>query len=137
MYSPILGRWLQNDMAGYVDGANLYPFAGCDPATAVDPSGTVVIFVHGIGESQHKDKGPLVYQGMAACWQEKEGEGIKKQAMVHFLYGPATADDVRKGSKSERVIQAAAKLKALVDTLRKAREGLKDCTEPIFIYAYS
>ena len=38
-YSPTLGRWLQQDPAGYVDGANLYQFVGSNPLAMVDPFG--------------------------------------------------------------------------------------------------
>ena len=39
LYSPALGRWLQQDPAGYVDGANLYQMEGSNPVNAVDPGG--------------------------------------------------------------------------------------------------
>lgn len=39
MYHPQLGRWLQRDPAGYVDGLNLYEYVGGNPIGAVDPSG--------------------------------------------------------------------------------------------------
>lgn len=38
-YSPTLGRWMQQDPAGYVDGANLYEFVGDSPVDRTDPSG--------------------------------------------------------------------------------------------------
>lgn len=37
--SPSLGRWVLQEPAGYVDGADLYQFVGSDPTAAVDPSG--------------------------------------------------------------------------------------------------
>ncbi|HEV2292459.1 MAG TPA: RHS repeat-associated core domain-containing protein [Tepidisphaeraceae bacterium] len=39
-YSPTLGRWVQQDPVGYVDGVNLYEFAGTAPLTNIDPLGT-------------------------------------------------------------------------------------------------
>jgi hypothetical protein len=39
MYSPTLGRWMQMDPAGYVDGANIYEFVKSNPIVGVDPSG--------------------------------------------------------------------------------------------------
>jgi RHS repeat-associated protein len=39
MYHPTLGRWLQRDPLGYVDGLHLYDFAGNAPTVSVDPAG--------------------------------------------------------------------------------------------------
>jgi RHS repeat-associated protein len=38
-YSPTLGRWLERDPAGYVDGASLYQYARADPIRRFDPLG--------------------------------------------------------------------------------------------------
>ena len=38
-YSPTLGRWLERDPAGYVDGMGLYEYVRGGPITAVDPMG--------------------------------------------------------------------------------------------------
>ena len=38
-YSPSLGRWTNQDPAGYINGANTYQFVGSDPAGNVDPWG--------------------------------------------------------------------------------------------------
>ena len=42
MYSPTLGRWVQQDPAGYVDGASLYQVVRSSPASEVDPSGLFI-----------------------------------------------------------------------------------------------
>ena len=39
MYHPTLGRFLQRDPIGYVDGMNLYQFVGGRPAAMLDPFG--------------------------------------------------------------------------------------------------
>lgn len=38
-YSPTLGRWLQRDPLGYVDGVNLYAYANANPLFWLDPLG--------------------------------------------------------------------------------------------------
>ena len=38
-YHPLLGRWLQRDPLGYVDGMSLYEYVGSMPANSVDPYG--------------------------------------------------------------------------------------------------
>ena len=39
VYKSDLGRWVHRDPAGYVDGANLYQYAGSTPIYLRDPSG--------------------------------------------------------------------------------------------------
>jgi RHS repeat-associated protein len=38
-YHPLLGRWLQRDPAGYVDGVSLYEFCKGSALIAIDPDG--------------------------------------------------------------------------------------------------
>ena len=38
-YSPSLGRWISQDPAGYINGANTYQFVMSNPVGNVDPSG--------------------------------------------------------------------------------------------------
>ena len=45
-YSPSLGRWINQDPAGYINGANTYQFVVGNPVNAVDPWGTQVYGVH-------------------------------------------------------------------------------------------
>ncbi len=42
-YSPELGRWLQRDPLGYVDGVNLYEYVASRPTVLVDPLGLMWI----------------------------------------------------------------------------------------------
>ena len=38
-YNPELGRWMQRDPAGYVDGANIYEYVQSSPGLLADPFG--------------------------------------------------------------------------------------------------
>ena len=38
-FHPTLGRWIERDPAGYLDGANLYGYISGNPAGLIDPSG--------------------------------------------------------------------------------------------------
>jgi RHS repeat-associated protein len=55
-YSPTLGRWLERDPAGYVDGLSLYEYVRGGPITAVDPSGLSTA----TGDKWWKDRDRLV-----------------------------------------------------------------------------
>jgi len=52
-YDPILGRWLERDPAGYVDGGNLLSYVGEQPHMQVDPKG-MWTFVPGMVEFDAK-----------------------------------------------------------------------------------
>ncbi|MGC8561317.1 MAG: RHS repeat-associated core domain-containing protein [Phycisphaerae bacterium] len=54
-YSPTLGRWMEQDPAQYINGANTYQFVDSSPVENVDGSGRVV----GLGYSSSSDLGPL------------------------------------------------------------------------------
>jgi len=54
MYHATLGRWIQRDPVGYLDGAGLYQFAGSSPANALDPSGLFVIEFDDCDEEQQE-----------------------------------------------------------------------------------
>lgn len=53
-YSPTLGRWMQQDPAGYVDGLALYEYEQSDSIGGLDPLGLEVTF-----EGFNKDPGHL------------------------------------------------------------------------------
>ena len=48
-YSPTLGRWLERDPAGYVDGANTYAYLNSGPIGSVDPTGLFDAATHYYG----------------------------------------------------------------------------------------
>ena len=133
-FDNTLGRFIGRDPLGYVDGMGLY--SGYFVPNGVDPSGELVIFVHGIGPTQHLDKSPLVYTGMIESWNKL---GRPMQGFTHFKYGPATTADPAL-IQTERNINASIALKKMVDEISKIRDEISPCPEdrePIYIYAYS
>ena len=54
-YDPRLGRFLQRDPAGTVEGTNLYRYAGDNPLTYTDPTGTVRQQVRADVSYSHRD----------------------------------------------------------------------------------
>jgi len=46
-YAPWLGRWINPDPEGFVDGPNLFLYAHANPATVIDPTGTVGAVIGG------------------------------------------------------------------------------------------
>jgi uncharacterized protein RhaS with RHS repeats len=59
-YSPTLGRWLEEDPAGYVDGANLYQMELGNPVLYTDPTGT-----------------ETVQERESRLWQDQQGRAQK------------------------------------------------------------
>lgn len=72
-YSPTLGRWMQQDPVGYMDGANSYQVVMDSPVNYVDPLGleTKVIINPGGGKTRVHD------EGWTTVW-DKEANLIKK-----------------------------------------------------------
>jgi RHS repeat-associated protein len=58
-YSPRLGRWLQRDPLGYVDGVNMYAYAGSSPTNLVDPLGFTSLLPEAPGSGYDPMLGPF------------------------------------------------------------------------------
>lgn len=66
MYSAELGRFLQRDPAGYVDGMNLYAYVMNNPMSYLDPTGRTANPVWRDGNIDNLVDGP-VWQSMIDC----------------------------------------------------------------------
>src|SRR6185503_14489944 len=112
-YDAVTGRFIQTDPIVENRPLQHYLYAKNNPTMYTDPTGELAIFVHGVGESQHKEKFQLMAEGMRNRWAKDK---MADQHMIQFLYGPAELSDAQVAT-SNRNIQAATALKKLVDAL--------------------
>jgi len=59
MYSPTLGRFMQNDPSGYSDGMNWYAYVHNDPVNGTDPSGQQCVWDDGTFDSLDGGQGTV------------------------------------------------------------------------------
>lgn len=140
MYDPGAGRFLQRDPSGYPDGLNSYGAYHVQRG-GVDPSGNVVVFVHGISTTNSSDITDNIYPQLMNSWG-----GGDSQALIRFIY---TTDgqvpgkiDALWGETSGTNKAAGIALAKFLDDLHAQREEIKekygeDCYEPIHLVTYS
>ncbi|MBI1370441.1 MAG: hypothetical protein GC162_17535 [Planctomycetes bacterium] len=66
-YHTALGRWLQRDPLGYVDGMNSYQYTNCRPTVAIDSLGLFEIDFHYY---------VIYYLLRAKCWSASEADNV-------------------------------------------------------------
>ncbi len=136
-YHPSLGRFVQRDPLGYVDGPSLYQYARAKPTLGTDPSGLIVIFVHGIKNASSRQT-EFIRHGIQGYLRAND---LPLQAVVHFEYGPFNAVAGNMGTHYQHNEAVARALHDLVRQLQDLRDTLSSeespCTEPIQIVAYS
>ena len=100
-YSPRLGRWLERDPAGYVDGINLYQYALTNPTARRDPSGRISI-TPGLNPEERAVVETLWWPTRYCLWRAKEyalkvskelggGDGNKADAVRHCVFSCSMA----------------------------------------------
>lgn len=118
-YDPLLGRWLQRDPAGYVDGLNLYTYGLGNPWMHTDPYGLFVgLFIDGAvelwdivwgnaagpGRTRHthgpqcrtadRDMVPMVHsspRGRVRIWNLPREAGAADAVKTSAVVGPQSA----------------------------------------------
>ena len=106
-HSPELGRWMQRDPLGYVDGVNLYSYVGSAPLCYMDPLGLIGVFIKGFSGSSG-------------------GTGMDEMANDPEIKGLVPGGEVVKGHT-----QAGS----AVDEIVKAKQANPD--EPVIIVGHS
>jgi len=104
-YDARHGRFLQRDPAGYVDGMNLYQYAGSNPTAKADPTGKWEADVHEKLTSTWAQEKPILMRKKAADLVGRkniETDGDYGRGVAHqFVFGrgrgwsPATGDQSR------------------------------------------
>jgi uncharacterized protein RhaS with RHS repeats len=94
-YSPQLGRWLQRDPLGYVDGMNLYEYVRSGPLTWIDPLGRARNLGHKLWEAFFGvlEIGPL------DVWDAAYGQDadIAQQFAKELAEEKGTSEDEKRG----------------------------------------
>jgi len=147
-YHPGLGRFLQRDPAGYVDGLNLYAYVANNPLAYVDPSGTLkqgeyptLQTIQEVKRSQVPDEN---------AWEDlkrrKKGasEGWMKAHQCVWLYWPDDYDrfaiwDVRYQqyiplSKAEEYTQNLTETRSVHNMIDRVREGRQGIADLVYYY---
>ncbi len=91
-YSPRLGRWLQRDPLGYVDGVNMYEYVVSSPTNFIDALG--LYRGKGIVRKTREAIGGVVSVGPSAAYDAGAGDSYDKSVEYSNKYGDkGSADD--------------------------------------------
>jgi hypothetical protein len=82
-YDPLTGRFLTRDPIGYAGGLNLYAFAGNNPVSYADPSGTNPLLCGGIGAGL----GAIIGGGVAYVHHQDVLQAVVHGAVVGGVTG--------------------------------------------------
>jgi hypothetical protein len=82
-YDPLTGRFLTRDPIGYAGGLNLYAFAGNNPVSYADPSGTNPLRCGAVGAGI----GAIIGGGVAYVHHQDVWQAVERGAVVGGVTG--------------------------------------------------
>jgi RHS repeat-associated protein len=141
-YDAPLGRWISEDPVSFAGAdTNLNRYVANSPTNAVDPSGRVIFFVHGINNKNLDD--------VRAINEQLAGQREQRQEIVHFVYGrgrdattgnrypnvPTSMDAVL--STDSKLNKAAGEAFAELVNKTQRRIDAMGSNEPIHVVLYS
>jgi len=100
-YSPALGRFLERDPAGYIDGSNLFEYCGGGPLSWLDPWGLnrtwrddAVDGIRAIGDWLFGDPGKEHAEWLNAV--ERDSGGRRRSICERYWRGEITAEEAQR-----------------------------------------
>ena len=121
-YSPTLGRWMQEDPAGYIDGPNRYQLELSSPTNKLDPTGT-----ESEGSGSENTEDPLETAQKKAEQADLAAEMAAKQLMSMGKGGsPEMCDALEHAAEKAEKAALAANAAALALAALKAGQQLSD-----------
>ena len=124
-YHPTLGRWMQRDPKGYIDGLSLYAYLKSAPENATDPEGTQVFIVT---FEVMFDLDPIVPRSLVP---RPIAEGVKPAVEQGFKTAGETFKSAGETFKSagETVKSAGETIKSAGETIKSAGETVKSAAK--------
>jgi RHS repeat-associated protein len=161
-YAAPIARWTSEDPKGFEAGdTNLYRYVGNSPQMALDPSGHIIIYVHGIRDDSFSWALSL-HDGINAAWADNPTSKPAQDRFVLNWKGPVkpidifkdllpTIADRQRPKQSPTLTDAKNSLEQtlndtetkravedLISAVKQIRDNFpKDCKEPINIVAHS
>lgn len=92
-YAPSIGRFLQPDPLGFVDGPNVYAYVGNDPLNASDPTGEVrwlIRMVNGGLRTVQRDQAERALRRGADVRAEGPGASRQARGLARSVWGRRT-----------------------------------------------
>ena len=115
-YDPTLGRWINQDPAGYINGANTYQFVTSNPVNAMDPTGTVVWYYWAAAGGVD-----LLFGGP----EDPVGDGIAVGVLGAGNAAELTAEQAAQQALLDRAAQTAARMALLAAMAAKNEPAAK------------